>query len=351
MKNKIKRRVNKKPICIGAGLVALDVILNGDPKTPPKIFAGGSCGNVLTILSFLEWRTYPIARLANNPASKELVDDLKSWKVNTLLVSRTSDGSTPIIIERIKKDKQGNPIHRFEFRNPEDGEYLPGYKPVLSKEVENLVKVSPVPKTFYFDRVNRASIELAKTYKDLGSFIFFEPSSISEPRLFEECLNICDVIKFSSDRIPNYSELYPKQRVPLEIETAGKDGLRYRYGKSLSSLKWTHLKPYKIGGFVDGAGAGDWCSAGVISRIGTSGSHVFRNLRKKKIEEALLFGQALGAVNCCFDGARGIMYNLSKSTIDDIVKRIKKHKDFSMAILDTRKIKKRATAFKISSLI
>ena len=74
--------IRKKPICIGTGLVALDVILNGSPKTLPKLSVGGSCGNVLSILAFLDWKSLPIARLANNLATKELLTDFNRWNIN-----------------------------------------------------------------------------------------------------------------------------------------------------------------------------------------------------------------------------------------------------------------------------
>ncbi len=86
-----------KSICIGTGLVALDIILNGNPQTPPKFSIGGSCGNVLTILSFLDWSSFPIVRLDNKPGSIKLIRELKKWGVKTNLISRSSDGSTPII--------------------------------------------------------------------------------------------------------------------------------------------------------------------------------------------------------------------------------------------------------------
>src|SRR5687768_16063076 len=118
MKKK-QHRVSSKEICIGTGLIALDVILNGKPETPPKFYAGGSCGNVLSVLSYLGWSSYPIARLAKNDATKEIEKDFKKWEVKTNLISKTKEGSTPIIIHRILKDKKGNPKHRFEFKDPE----------------------------------------------------------------------------------------------------------------------------------------------------------------------------------------------------------------------------------------
>ncbi len=112
------KKSEKRSICIGTGLVALDIVMNNKPDTHLKLYAGGSCGNVLAILSFLNWETFPIARLKNNKASLEILNDLGRWNINTSLISQTNDGSTPIIIQRIRIDKDGNSSHRFEFRNP-----------------------------------------------------------------------------------------------------------------------------------------------------------------------------------------------------------------------------------------
>jgi sugar/nucleoside kinase (ribokinase family) len=243
----------ENPICIGAGLIALDVVMNGSPKTPVKVFAGGSCGNVIAILSYLNWTTFPVARLKNNEAAEELLSDLRAWNVKTSLVTQTDDGSTPIIIHRITKDKNGNSIHRFEFRNPETGFWLPAYKSVLIKDVEGLTKKAGIPDVFYFDRQTPSSIKLAEYYKSKGCLIFFEPGSNTNKNTFQKCLGLADIIKFSSERIKDYSNLYQKQQVQLEVETLGSDGLRYRFSRKLTCNKWKHIPSYKVGFVVDAA--------------------------------------------------------------------------------------------------
>jgi hypothetical protein len=61
---------------------ALDVIMNRNPNTQAKFLAGGSCGNVLVIFSFLGWKSYPIARLSDKPSAKLLFEDLQKHNVN-----------------------------------------------------------------------------------------------------------------------------------------------------------------------------------------------------------------------------------------------------------------------------
>lgn len=168
----------KKPVCFGAGLVALDVILNGSPATLPKLSAGGSCGNVLAILAYLGWMSSPIARLSNDRAGFELIRDLERWHIDTTHLSQDETGRTPIIIHRIKRDKFGEPVHRFEFRDPETGSWLPQFRAITKNVALEVLQKNTVPRVFYFDRPNPATFELARNLRKQGSIICFEPSSI-----------------------------------------------------------------------------------------------------------------------------------------------------------------------------
>jgi len=325
---KLKTIKKNKPICLGSGLVALDVILNGTPATPAKLCAGGSCGNIISILSYLGWNSKPIARLSKNNATKNLLKDLNSFNVNTDLLSKALDGSTPIIIHRILRDREGNPKHRFEFRVPGTSTWLPSYKPVLSSTVESITKEQKQAQVFYFDRVSRSSIDLGKYYKEKGALIVFEPSSYNETKQFHESLSIADIVKFSSDRIGNYSEIFPTPIAPLEIETRGKEGLQYRL--QLGTKKgWQKTPPYKLTNIMDTAGAGDWCTAGIINELGQNGAKSFYSAGRDQIERALDIGQALGALNCIFDGARGIMYNMDRKILDGVIPKIISKKEIS----------------------
>lgn len=303
--------MEQKPTCIGTGLLALDAVINIENNIYPQLYAGGSCGNVLSILAFLGWNALPVARLADNRASRILECDLKHWDVDTSFIEHTSTGSTPIIIHRILKDAQGKPKHKFEFKDPDNGNWLPQYKPLLAKNVSNLTNSLPRTSVFYFDRVTRASIELAKFYKNQNSLIFFEPSANSDTQLFEEALAIAHVVKFSSDRIKNYQSTYRTSSALLEIETLGTQGLRYRINR-VNPTEWVSLPSFHISTVMDAAGAGDWTTAGFINYLfQDSNASLVEELFDSPIEKYLTDAQALGALNCCYPGARGLMYNLT----------------------------------------
>lgn len=290
---------------IGTGFLALDIIVNGSTKTPPKLQAGGSFGNVLTILAYLDFQTYPISRLADNKFTDLLLDDITHWNVNTNLIFKDEKASTPVIIHRILKNAHGEAIHRFEFKNPSTGKRLPSYRPFRSDKISSIENLIPKSDVFYFDRANRGSIELAKITKDRGAFVFFEPSGYGDSKHFKESIEIADIIKYSNQRLPDYRNRYPNANALLEVETRGSKGLSYR----LNSNNWVDLEPKVINHVMDSAGAGDWCSAGIIKTISSKGP--LQNLSTEQIEEALQVGQSFGAVNCLFDGARGAMYQLT----------------------------------------
>ena len=304
-----------KNICVGTGLVALDIILNENKKTDPKISLGGSCGNVLTILSFLGWECYPIARLDSSEASQLILEDLVKNNVNTSLISKKEDGSAPIIIHRIHTDRHGNPKHKFEFRSPKTGKWFPNFKPILNKSVNDLESNLPKSDFYYFDRLSRSAIELANISKKNGATVFFEPSSISNEKMFDMALQITDVVKLSNERIKDYKQRFSKTQVTLEIITLGSDGSDYRYKNG----KWNHVESIKVDGLKDSAGAGDWCSAGIIEKLSIIGKNIDQ-LKNDEILHCLNYGQKLGAINCLYVGARGLMDYIDKKELNHLTK-------------------------------
>ena len=103
-------------ICVGAGLISLDVLILDGQKVPVSYYVGGTCGNVMMILSYMGWEAYPIARLDGTKDAKRVLDDMKRHNVHMDFVS-TQDGKTPVIVQRNFINKDGIPTHKFESRN------------------------------------------------------------------------------------------------------------------------------------------------------------------------------------------------------------------------------------------
>lgn len=302
-------------VCVGAGLVVLDIILNDNKKTEPLLMAGGSCGNVLTILSFLGWDSYPVVRLDGSEATQLILEDLIKNNVKTSLISKKADESVPIIIHRILNDRNDNSKHRSEFRSPMTGNWLPNFKPILDNNLSDLKSKLPLASFYYFDRLNRSSIELAKINKKNGATIFFEPSSIDNEKMFAEALAITDIIKISNNRISDYKNKFQETDVTLEIITLGPEGLDFRYKNN----EWSHSESIKIDRFINSAGAGDWCSAGIIETLSEIPKYL-DNLNNEEILDCLNYGQKLGAINCLYSGTRGLMEYMDKKELNRLTK-------------------------------
>ena len=315
--------LSEVPTALGTGLIALDVVINTDHKSRPHLYAGGTCGNVLTILSYLGWQSYPVARLSSDAAAKVVINDFKKWGIKMDFAHLHPLSDTPIVIERIKRLQSGHVIHRFSWTCPNCGAWLPGYKPVLATSIRNITPKLGTPKVFFFDRLSRGAIELAKACANLGAVIVFEPSGMGDPSLFAEALDYVHILKYSNERM---NEMSGKETVSgpfLIIETLGADGLRYRSElPRCKSASWQTATSCKVGELKDAAGAGDWCTAGILHVIASHGLEGLQNVTKEDLQRAISFGQAMAAWNCQYEGARGGMYHVDAQTFRAEVSRI-----------------------------
>ncbi len=317
-----------RPTCVGAGLVALDVVIGSDSKSQGTLWAGGSCANALTILSYLGWTSYPVARIGADYAARVVVDDLQKWKVRTDFVFCEQETNTPIVIERIRVNQRGIPRHHFEWSCPNCQTLLPKYKSIQAKLAKVIAEKLPQANVFYFDRIASSVLELARKSKASGALVFFEPSAIKNKAIFSECLSIADIVKYSHERLGSIQELTQSASIPLEIETLGKEGLRYRLcTKGARSRRWHFMEAFPVERPRDFVGSGDWTSAGIIHRLGHSGRSGLDSAKARDINDALRFGQALAAFNCYYEGARGGMYTVTKPKFKSIVRSIYEQED------------------------
>lgn len=292
------------PTCIGVGFVAVDIV---EGSAEEFVTAGGSCGNVTSILAWLGWNAVPASRLGRDWAAKVIRKDMRDLGVDLTALSDETSVQTPIVIQRFVKDRSGRQTHRFSLTCPECGGWLPRYRPLTLGQADALVAGTTTPKTFYFDRVSPAALKVARWAKDNGALVVFEPSSIGDERQFRKAVDACHILKYSHDRLGHLRDLGEALSPRIVVETLAEEGLRVRWRGH-----WSELPAFEAPWFRDGAGSGDWCSAGLIHRLGTKGAAIFDTLQKPLLLAALRFGQALAAINCGYEGARGAMLALSR---------------------------------------
>jgi fructokinase len=128
------------------------------------------------------------------------------------------------------------------------------------------------------------------------------------------------VLKFSRERLPHLAD-QPLAGPLLLVETHGGEGLRYldrRHGTG----EWQTLPALPVEVVRDAGGSGDWTTAGLVHMVGQHGLEGFRALGDDELRQALRFGQALGAWNCAFEGARGGVYRVDGERFRSDVQRI-----------------------------
>src|SRR5258705_7310531 len=107
--------LNGQPSVVGTGLVALDVLVKTGKEASDSSsqYAGGTCGNVLTILAWLGWRSIPVARLDSDEAGRAVASDMRNFGVSTKFIRMKPRSATPIIIQRLRTSAEGIPEHHF----------------------------------------------------------------------------------------------------------------------------------------------------------------------------------------------------------------------------------------------
>lgn len=318
-------RRNTSVRCVGTGFIALDVIRTAvaDNVTLERRHAGGSCGNVLAILSYLGLRASAVGRIGDDRAGDELVADLRGRNVNLEFLVAETGRRTPIVIQESFVDARGRARHRFSRACPLCGATMPGYRPLLVSDASNVAAALPAHKLFFFDRVAPGALDLARASRERGALVVFEPSGIKDERLFVECLRVSHVLKYSHERLSGICPLVARARPALEIETLGAEGLRYRMHKSDPMSSWHRLPALPAPSIRDAAGSGDWCTAGFMSRVASDAASVTSRLDDPTfVVDGLRFGQALAALNCAFDGARGLMYAMGRAEALKEVRRL-----------------------------
>lgn len=297
------------PRVVGTGLIALDLVISADPQRPIQSWAGGTCGNVLSILAYMGWDSFPIARLNHDAAAQRVAADLGRWGVHLDLVHSEPTVSTPIIIQENHVSRAGVPRHKFTWTCPRCGNWLPGFRPITRSAVDNARSAVEDAAVFFLDRLSRAALTLAHHAASHGALVVFEPSGKSDPKLFHEATQIAHIVKYADQRLSDAGgTMSDNTATLLEVQTLGSRGLRFRHKGENDVSEWIELDAAVATDVVDTCGSGDWCTAGLLSRVGTAGLAGFTALSRAHISEALQYGQTLAAWNCGYEGARGGMY-------------------------------------------
>jgi len=299
----------------GTGLFALDVVVRLDgSRASPTL--GGSAGNVLSILGALGWGAAPVGVLGDDPAGRVIRHDFEQVGADMRLLRWSQERHTPVIYQQQldRAADECDSTHRFTFACPECGERRrPQWKddPDVSEVGDHLPKAS----VFYMDRPTRLGVALAEHYAARGALVVFEPSAIGDDvDMFANALRTAHIVKYSDERLGEL-KAFDLRRDAIEIQTRGSHGLRFR---SMSfGRNWSYLPAFPLPFLHDTAGAGDWCTAGMLHELFRVRDEAKNLMAESVISRALAFGQVLSTLNCMTEGARGLLSAWSVERIVD----------------------------------
>lgn len=303
-----------RPHIVGIGLIALDMVVGADP---PEIgmFAGGTCGNVLAILSYLGWKASPMSRIMEDLAGKFVKEDLAQWGADLSYISLKPTTRTPVIVQKIRKDRNGIPFHTFSFHCPSCNRRFPGFQPVPASSVDSAFETARAADVLFIDRASKSSLLLAEATAKAGGIVFFEPASIDHSKSSTALLELANIVKYSHDRIDELPQVASKSRL-LEIQTLGRGGLRF---KMRGDRKWRNMEAEPIWRLVDASGSGDWLTAGFLYGLYGTKSSRRKEPTLDQVVGSLVLGQKLAVWNCSYRGARGGMYTDERTKVASII--------------------------------
>jgi sugar/nucleoside kinase (ribokinase family) len=304
---------------VGTGRLTLDVIVR--TGAAPRCQAGGTCGNVLANLAYLGWQAWPLADLGDDDPGDRFCRDLARCGARLDLVRRLPGEETPVIVHHIDQAPGGEAMHRFSSTCPICGHRLRYFEPVPTQGVLDRLPAVPDARAFFFDRDSEGAFLLARHCATKEALIVYEPNYAGREVRFEEALRLAHVFKCSREKLPGVIERLPAEGPSLLIETQGAGGLRFLDRRDGPGA-WRHLPAFRVQQVRDAGGSGDWCTAGLIHLLGREGLAGFLAAGEEQVREALVFGQALGAWNCAFEGARGGAGAVSRGRFERDVKAI-----------------------------
>ena len=258
---------------IGTGIFNLDIIVKRDYPEWPQLRpftdnvvmeeVGGTCGNVMSMLSWMGWDARPIACLDDSEEGLKITEDLKRYGCDCRYVTNTPEGGTTMLRCTHKRTADGKHTMSVRAGSP-GGSRFPKRHFLRARDeapvfMDQLIEV---PSVFFFDDPAAGHRYLAREMKRKGcQIVYFEPSKVATNADLE-AVGLSDIIKFSDENVPDvsFADAYPDK---VFIQTTGPDGVRIKE----KGGAWYVIEGVKNSSVVDAEGAGDTFTSALINAL------------------------------------------------------------------------------------
>ena len=277
------------PSIVTCGYAVADVSLDD-----AVVSAGGTALNVADALSAFGWQSSLVGYLGDDPAGNLIKTSLASANVNVSHLELDARWTTPVVLQ---KSIHGHPS--WSFSCPHCGAQFAKHRPAPASEAKNVLAAVAPPTVFFFDRATLFALALAEAWRQAGTLIFFEPSGLGRPQLFDRAVGLSHFVKFSSERAAAF-EANLELAESVQIRTKGAAGLDFKVGG-----RWHYQAALAAPIATDSAGAGDWTTAGFLnSLLRGQTSEAMMERTEATLTRPLADGQRFGALACAWTGAR-----------------------------------------------
>ena len=306
-----------KHTVIGSGIYYLDTIVVRDypdwprrrPFTERTVLeeVGGTCGNVCCMLSHFGWDALPQASLDDSPEGLRMRDDLARYGCDCRFVTNTPEGGTSLLRCTHGKDAEGRHVMGVRAGAPGGSRFPKRHFLRMRDEAPAFVAAvrdwcPDGPDVYFFDSPAAGHRYIARALRESGgTLVFFEPDRVADNAELE-CVELSDVVKFSSENIPDAS-FADRYTAKLFIQTLGADGLRFKLG----GTGWVALPPVPCGDVVDTEGAGDWLTSAFLDALGRTGPLRLEGRTQDEVAGMLREAQECSARSIGFMGSKGMI--------------------------------------------
>lgn len=253
---------------LGIGSINLDehIVITSDNTSQTICEVGGSCGNVLSLLSRCNWHAIPFLYLDDTETSNSIKFLLQKEGVDVsqVLINPNADSV------RIKfiHDLQNNEASKRVIKCSGKGKLQ--IKRILPTEVEIINFLNShtnhiIPNCFYSDRLF-PGIHAVQAAIPNTTIFYYEPNHMKDVVSQQSILEKCTVIKFSTEIISPH--FFDTIEIPnsIIICTKGAKGVSLKK----KDADWIDLPAYNsTTAVVDSTCAGDCFSASFINSLGS----------------------------------------------------------------------------------
>lgn len=298
-------------ICCGEALVDMIAIGVDDDQTAFVPHSGGAIFNTAITLGRLGADVGLISGVSEDMFGQQLVRDLKTSKVDTSQLVRSSRPTTLAFVEL----KDGQASYSF-FDENSAGRMV---------QFEDFPSIEEPASAYYFGGISLASEPSGESYAALAakmadnSVIMLDPNIrttfISDEAKYrarlEKLFNVCDIVKISDEDL---SWIYPdatslnsaanmilNSGASLVVLTKGEDGSTGFYGDGKSVD--ISIEKVKV---ADTVGAGDSFNGGLLaklSELNLLSKSALKNLNDEQLKQAMAFASKVAAITVSRSGA------------------------------------------------